>query len=83
MVLVFNDDAWGVLKERQESHYNGRLIGTGLRNPNFVKLAESYGANGVQVNSVKELVPAMESALKSDTITIIEVRTPDGFANFT
>ena len=55
----------------------------GLRNPDFVKLAESYGANGTRVESVKELVPALESALKSDTITIIDVRTPDGFANFT
>ena len=73
----------GGLKERQESHYNGRLMGTGLRNPNFVKLAESYGAYGEQVASVKGLVPALESALKSDFITIIEVRAPDGFANLT
>ena len=58
-------------------------MGTGLRNPNFVKLAESYGAKGEQVESVKKLVPALESALKSDTVTIIDVRTPDGFANFT
>ena len=72
-----------MLKERQESHYNGRFMGTGLRNPDFVRLAESYGANGEQVESVKELVPALESALKSDTITIIDVRTPEGFANFT
>ena len=56
----------GVLKERQESHYNGRLMGTGRRNPNFVKLAESYGAYGEQIALVKGLVPALESALKSD-----------------
>ena len=58
-------------------------MGTGLRKPNFVKLAESYGAYGEQVASVKGLVPALESALKSDSITIIEVRTPDDFANLT
>ena len=83
VVLVFDDDAWGVLKERQGSHYGGRFMGAALRNPNFVKLAESYGANGEQVESVKELVPALEPALKSDTITILDVRTPDCFANFT
>ena len=82
-VLVFNDNAWGVLKARQEGFYNGRVMATDLHNPDFVKLAESYGANGVRVGSAKELVLAMEEALKSDTITIIDVLTPDGFANFT
>ena len=83
VVLVFNDNAWGVLRYFQRTRYDGRYIANDLRNPNFTKLAEAYGANGVQVSSLKELVPALESALKSDTITIIDVMTPDGFANFT
>ncbi len=83
VVLVFNDNSWGVLKERQKDFYDGRYLGTGLRNPDFAKLAEAYGANGVQVASVKELVPALESALKSDTITVIDVQTPNEFSNFT
>ena len=83
VVMVFNDDAWGVLRERQTSYYNARYMGTSLQNPDFVKLAESYGANGVRVSSVKEMVPALEAALKSDTITIMDVSTPNGFSNFT
>ena len=83
VVMIFNDNAWGVLRGVQEDSYNGRYIASDLRNPNFAKLAESYGANGQQVSSLHELVTALESALKSDTITVIEVRTPDGFANFT
>ncbi len=82
VVLVFNDSSWGVLEERQKDFYDGRYLGTNLRNPNFAKLAESYGANGVQVGSVKELIPELETALKSDTLTVIDVLTPDGFANF-
>ena len=83
VVMVFNDNAWGVLKERQRDFLGGRFIGTDLRNPDFVKLAESYGANGVQVRSVRELAPALESALKSDVLTLIDVQTPNGFENFT
>jgi len=83
VVMVFNDEAWGVLKERQRDLHNGRFIATDLRNPDFVKLAESYGANGVRVRSVKELVPALEVALKSNTVTLMEVLTPNGFQNFT
>ena len=83
VVLVFNDNAWGVLKSIQRTHYEGRFIASDLRNPDFAKLAEAYGANGVRVTSVKELVPALESALKSDTVTVIDVLTPNGFSNFT
>ncbi len=83
VVLVFNDNAWGVLKDRQRVSYNNNYFGVELQNPDFVKLAESYGANGVRVESVKELVPAIEAGVKSDTITIVDVQTPKGFANFT
>ena len=83
VVLVFNDDAWGVLRDVQGEHYDGRYMASDLKNPDFAKLAESYGANGRQVRSLRELVPALEAALKSDTITVIDVHTPDGFANFT
>ncbi|MDO8750787.1 MAG: thiamine pyrophosphate-binding protein [Dehalococcoidia bacterium] len=82
VVLVFNDNAWGILKLRQRDLMKGRFIGTDLVNPDFVKLAESYGANGARVTSVKELVPALEAALKSDVITIIDVQTPNGFEKF-
>ena len=83
VVMVFNDNAWGVLKGQQKSRYNGRFIASDLHNPDFVKLAESYGANAARVTSVEEIAPALESALKSDVVTLIEVLTPDGFDNFT
>ena len=82
VVMVFNDCAWGVLRQKQREAYNGRFIGSDLRNPDFVKLAESYGANGVRVTSIKELAPALESALKSTTLTLVDVATPDGFESF-
>ena len=83
VVMVFNDNAWGVLKSVQRTRYEGRFIASDLHNPDFAKLAEAYGANGVRVTSVKELVPALDSALKSDTVTIIDVLTPNGFSDFT
>ena len=83
VVLVFNDNAWGVLKSVQKNHYDGRYIASELQNPDFARLAQAYGANGVRVASLRELVAALESALKSDTVTVIDVRTPQGFANFT
>ena len=83
IVLVFNDDAWGLLRYYQKSRGNGRYIASDLRNPDFTRLAEAYGAGGVQVASLPELVQALERALEAETITVIDVKTPDGFANFT
>ena len=82
VVVMFNDNAWGVLKQRQEQNYNGRVIGTELVNPDFVKLFESYGFEGTRVSTVNELVNALDSAVKSNRLQLIEAQIPTGFANF-
>lgn len=82
VVLVFNDDAWGLLRHYQKSRGNGRYIASDLRNPDFARLAETYGAWGAQARSLPELVQALERALEADTAAVIDVKTPEGFANF-
>ena len=82
VVLVFNDDAWGLLRYYQQHRGNGRYIASDLRNPDFTRLAEAYGACGVQVTSLQEMVQALERALEAETVTVIDVKTPHGFANF-
>ena len=82
VVVMFNDSAWGVLKQRQQDNFNGRVIGTDLVNPDFVKLFDSYGFEGRRVSSVNELVSALDSAVKSDRLQFIEAQIPNGFANF-
>ena len=82
VVVIFNDNAWGVLKHRQEENYSGRVFGTELVNPDFVKLFDSYGFEGTRVSTVKELVKALDSAVKSDRLQLIEAQIPTGFANF-
>lgn len=82
VVLVFNDDAWGLLRHYQQSRGSGSYIASDLRNPDFTRLAEAYGACGVQVTSLPEMVQALERALEAKTVTVIDVKTPHGFANF-
>ncbi|MCE2462514.1 MAG: thiamine pyrophosphate-binding protein [Dehalococcoidia bacterium] len=82
VVIIFNDNAWGVLKDMQKAYYKSRYMAVDLQNPDFVKLAESYGANGVRVDSLKELAPALEAALHAGTVTLIDVQTPGGIENF-
>ena len=82
IVLMFNDNAFGILKQRQEEGFGGRMIGTDLVNPDFVKLFESYGFQGTRVSTVDELAKALDSAVKSDRIQLIEAQIPRGFAHF-
>ena len=82
IVLMFNDNAWGVLKQYQQNNFSGRYIGTELVNPDFVKLFESYGFEGVKVDSLDQLTTELDSAVKADKLKLIEVQIPDGFAAF-
>ncbi|MEK7806598.1 MAG: thiamine pyrophosphate-binding protein [Chloroflexota bacterium] len=82
VVLMFNDDAWGVLKAYQRDRFNGRLMGTDLVNPDFVKLFESYGFEGNRVTTVAGLCRALEAALASGRTQLIEAQIPNGFGAF-
>ncbi len=82
-VVMFNDDAWGVLKGFQERSFEGRFIGTELLNPDFTKLVEAYGFSGKRVDTVKELLPALEEAITAPELTFLEVRIPRGLGGLT
>lgn len=84
VVLMFNDNAWGVLKGFQGDRFGeGRKFATDLVNPDFVKIFESYGFEGTKVNTVKELGKALENAIASGKTQLVEAQTPDGFGALT
>ena len=82
VILVFNDNAWGLLRQYQENRYDGRYIASDLRSPDFARLAAAYGARGVRAATLAEMVEALEEALNAETVTVIDVMTPRGFADF-
>lgn len=83
VVLLFNDGAWGRLRLMQRDSYDGRYFGTDLVNPDFVKLAESYGLAATRVYSCREMSIALENALKDGAFHLIDVEIPKGFPEFT
>ena len=82
VVLVFNDNAWGVLRTHQERRFSRRFIGTELVNPDFVRLAEAYGIQATRVDTLDALLGELDAALGADRIRLIEVAMPRGFAEF-
>ena len=73
VTIVFNNDSFGNVRRDQQEKYDNHLIGADLDNPNFVKLAESFGVAGYRVESPVELKPALAKAIDEDKPAIIEV----------
>lgn len=73
-VIVLNNSVLGMVAQWQRMFYDRRYSGIDLgKNPDFVKLAEAYGAQGVRVGSPEEFVKAMKAAIKSDVTTVVDV----------
>ncbi|MQG76650.1 MAG: thiamine pyrophosphate-binding protein [SAR202 cluster bacterium] len=73
VAVVFNDNAFGNVLRDQTVRLKGRLIGTELHNPDFVKLAEAHGVTGIRVNGADELEAALKEALAANAPALIEV----------
>ncbi len=74
VAVVMNNDSLGMVAQWQRMFYDRRLIGVRMRGlPDFVKLAEAYGAQGFRVESLDDFSKAVKLALSSDVATIIDV----------
>jgi acetolactate synthase-1/2/3 large subunit len=73
VAVVFNDNAFGNVRRIQQQSFGGRLIASNLHNPDFVKLAESFGVDGRRVERPEALRTALGEALSRDRPALIEV----------
>jgi acetolactate synthase-1/2/3 large subunit len=76
VALVFNNSAFGASEWDQTHRYGERYIGTGLHNPDFVKLAEAHGVIAESTDP-DGLGPALRRALDTDAPALVEVRLPN------
>jgi acetolactate synthase-1/2/3 large subunit len=72
-VVVFNDNAYGNVRRIQRQQFNERTIASDLLNPDFVKLAESFGMEGRRAKDSAELRLALRQAFADDRPVLIEV----------
>jgi len=82
VTIVFVDRAFGASLHDQQRRFGGRIVGTRLHNPDFVRLAEAFGACGVRASSPEELGRALRMALGENRPTVIEVPVPTMIAPF-
>ena len=74
IVVVLNNNVLGMVAQWQRLFYDRRYSAVKLKgNPDFVKLAGAYGADGVRVTSYDEFRAAVRRAMKADVPTVIDV----------
>ena len=71
-VAILNNGYLGMVRQWQELFYKKRYSYTGLYNPDFVKLAESYGAVGIRATKKEEVRPAIEKALSIENTVFMD-----------
>ncbi|MEW6770396.1 MAG: biosynthetic-type acetolactate synthase large subunit [Bacillota bacterium] len=64
-VAIMNNGFLGMVRQWQELFFNRRYSYTELYGPDFVKVAEAYGAEGIRVTKPQEVRQALEQAIAS------------------
>ncbi len=77
VVVVFDNGAFGNVRLLQRENFGNRLIASDLRNPDFVKLAESFGMAAFRAKTAAELEGALTKALKLDAPALVHVPCGD------
>jgi acetolactate synthase-1/2/3 large subunit len=74
IVFLMNNYMLGMVAQWQRTFYNRRYMGVHQnRCPDYSKIAEAYGAQGIKVQSSEELERAIRSGLKSQVATLIDI----------
>jgi len=76
-VAILNNGYLGMVRQWQELFYKKRYSYTNLTNPDFVKLAESYGAAGIRVTKREDVRRAIEKAISIDNVVFIDFKVEE------
>ena len=74
IVFLMNNYMLGMVAQWQRTFYSRRYSGVHQHNcPDYIKIAEAYGAQGIRAQSMQELEKAIKSAIKGDVATVIDI----------
>ena len=76
VTLVFNNNAYGNVRRDQRERFDGRVVASDLVNPDFVKLAESFGVRRGARDVAGHFRPALEKALADGGPYLIDIEVP-------
>lgn len=75
--VVFHNRQWGAEKKNQVDFYNRRFVAGELDNPSFAGIAEAMGADGIVVDQLEDVGPALRKAVDAQMnqgrTTVVEI----------
>jgi acetolactate synthase-1/2/3 large subunit len=71
--VVFNDKSYGNVERDMKKIFKGKTLGTKLKNPDFIKLANSYGVVGIKAKTPDALKESLKKAISLNKPVLIEV----------
>jgi len=74
IVVLWDNGTYGTIRMHQEREYPGRVVGTDLRNPDFVAYAKAFGGFGIRVEKTADFPAAFAEAQKSGLPSIIHLK---------
>ncbi|MBO9379916.1 hypothetical protein GG804_24390 [Sphingomonas histidinilytica] len=77
VTVLFNNNKFQNVQRQQREWFGGRLIASDLKNPDFVKFAESFGIRAERVYDPESLRRAVSAALERNEPALIEVPCGD------
>jgi len=82
-VVLFNNDTMGLIRKNQHQHYQDRFIDCDFTNPDYAKLAQSFGIKHVRVQNQQDLSGLAEAMDFHKGINLIEIMIDqDAYPNY-
>jgi len=75
-VIVFNNEQWGAEKKNHVDFYSRRYQGVNLKNPSWAAVARAFGCDGVSVERLTDVAPALRAAAAAQSAgrtTVLEM----------
>ncbi|HEX2280626.1 MAG TPA: thiamine pyrophosphate-binding protein [Thermomicrobiales bacterium] len=72
-IVIFNDGTHSAVKAAQKRTYPGRYIAVDLVNPDYVKIADAYGIEGIRAESPEALTEALTYSKSNEMPVLIDV----------
>lgn len=74
-IIILNNGYLGMVRQLQEKNFNGRYSQTKISNPDFIKLAQSFGIDAIKINSANDIDNALKKAFSQKGTYIIDFET--------
>ena len=73
VAIVFNDQSYSNVARDMKEIFNNKFLGSELKNPNFMKLADAYGVVGMKAENPDVLKKSLKEAIAMNKTVLIEV----------